>query len=273
MKKHLLLIPVILLILTGCGNIEGNSIAVGGSTSVQPLMKDIITDYMSENLDLNITYDGQGSSAGITGVIDGKYQVGTSSRELKKQEVDSGVTADVLAMDGIVIVLNAENPVNDLSIEEIYKIYTGEIVSWAKLGGAEQQISVIARDGNSGTREGFEEKIGFAGQMTRSALELSSNGEVTATVQSNKNAIGYASLGEVDPTDERIKIATVDGITPNSETILEGSYSVSRRFLMVYEDEYLTENSKKMISWISENKEHYAKEFGYVPVLGENNET
>ena len=174
-------------------------------------------------------YNPAGSGSGIKAVQEGRCDIGLSSRELKAEEKEAGLSGTVLAYDGIAIIVHPENPVSDLSLETIAKIYTGEITNWSELGGSDADIVLIGREADSGTRDGFE-SITDTEDACLYRQELTSTGDVITTVSQNPGAIGYASVASVKDT---VKAVTVDGVAPTEATIKDGSYVVQRPFVLV----------------------------------------
>ena len=179
---------------------------------------------------ITVNYTGSGSSAGVTGAQDGTCDIGLASRDLKDDE--TGVKAITVAKDGIAIIVNPNNPVADLSVEQIAQLATGEITNWADVGGTDGQVVFMGREAGSGTRDGFESITGTK-DTCKYQNELTSTGEVIAAVASNPNAIGYASLSAVDET---VKAITVGGVEPTEETVLDGSYAIQRNFNFIVSD-------------------------------------
>ncbi len=204
------------------------SISTDGSTSMEKVIMSLGEAFKIANPDVNFTYNPTGSGAGITAVTEGRCDIGLSSRSLKDDEKTAGLTETILAYDGIALIVNNENPVADLSLDDIAKIYTGEITNWKELGGNDATIVVIGREASSGTRDGFE---GITDTKDKCVYrqELTSTGDVITTVSQNPDAIGYASLASVKDSVKAIK---VDGITPSEETVKDGSYVVQRPFVL-----------------------------------------
>ena len=200
-----------------------------GSTSMEKVVKILSESFMQENSGVTINYNGSGSGTGIQSAVDGTCDLGLSSRELKDEEAANGAVAHVVALDGVAIVVNPANTVADLTVEQIAKIYTGEIADWSELGGAAGPIAVIGREAGSGTRGAFEEIVGVtdACQYTN---EYSSTGDVIGNVASNPNAIGYASLSALNDT---VKAVDVEGVECTEATVQDGTYAIQRPFLMV----------------------------------------
>lgn len=188
--------------------------------------------FTKANPDATFTYNPTGSGSGITAVSEGRCDIGLSSRALKDEEKSQGLVETTLALDGIAIIVNKENTVEDLSIDDIAKIYTGEITNWSEVGGEDADIVLIGREAGSGTRDGFESITGTS-DSCKYRQELTSTGDVITTVSSNPGAIGYASLAAVKDT---VKKVSVDGVEATEETVKDGSYKVQRPFVLVTKD-------------------------------------
>ena len=206
------------------------TVVTNGSTSMESVMGSLIEAFKEVQPDVQVQYTGSGSGAGITSAQDGTADIGLASRDLKDDE--TGVKQITVAKDGIAIIVNPENPVADLSIEQIAQIFTGEITNWSDLGGSDGQIVPIGREAGSGTRDGFESITGTEDACVYQN-ELTSTGEVIANVASNPNAIGYASLSAVDDT---VKALTVGGVAPSEETVLDGTFAIQRNFTFILSD-------------------------------------
>ena len=233
MKKIMTMVLALVLVLgmmsvASADNLSG-SVATDGSTSMEKVIGVLGESFMEMNPDVTFTYNPTGSGSGITAVSEGRCDIGLSSRALKDEEKESGLTETVLAYDGIAVIVNPENTISDLSVEDIAKIYTGEITNWKDLGGADAEIVVIGREAGSGTRDGFE-SITDTKEKCVYRQELTSTGDVITTVSQNPNAIGYASLSAVKDT---VKALTVGGVAPSEETVKDGSYVVQRPFVLV----------------------------------------
>ncbi len=205
------------------------TVSTDGSTSMEKVIGFLSEAYMEENPGVSVTYNPTGSGAGIMAVSEGRCDIGLSSRSLKEDEEKEGLTAQVVAIDGIAVVVNPENTVDDLTISQIAQIYTGEITDWAQVGGESGLIVPIGREAASGTRDGFESVTGTEDKC-KYTQELTSTGDVIQTVSSNPAAIGYASLAAVKDT---VKAVKVEGTAPTEETIQDGSYKLQRDFVMV----------------------------------------
>ncbi|MEE1535522.1 MAG: phosphate ABC transporter substrate-binding protein [Oscillospiraceae bacterium] len=249
MKKFLTLAltaVMALSLLTACGskndnsadtNTDGSStettlsgtVSTDGSTSMEKVINSLGESFMAMNKDVKFTYNPTGSGSGIQAVSEGRCDIGLSSRALKDDEKASGLVETVVALDGIAIVVNPENPVSDLDIDTIAKIYTGEITNWKDVGGNDAEIVLIGREAGSGTRDGFESITGTK-DACQYRQELTSTGDVINTVSQNPDAIGYASLSAVG---ESVKALTVGGVEATEATVKDGSYVVQRPFVLV----------------------------------------
>ncbi len=231
MKKIMAFIAAALaaVSLTGCAS--NSAVSTDGSTSMEKVIGSL-GEAFTNDTGIEVAYNPTGSSSGITAVKEGTCDIGLSSRDLKDDEKKSGLVAKVLAYDGIAIVVNPENPVSDLDLETIAKIYTGEITNWKDVGGNDAQIVVIGREAGSGTRDGFE-SITNTKEACKYRQELTSTGDVITTVSSNPDAIGYASVASVK---DSVKALTVGGVAANENTIKDGSYIIQRPFVLVTKD-------------------------------------
>lgn len=249
MKKFLTLAltaVMALSLLTACGSKNDNSadtntdgsntettlsgtVSTDGSTSMEKVINSLGESFMAMNKDVKFTYNPTGSGSGIQAVSEGRCDIGLSSRALKDDEKASGLVETVVALDGIAIVVNPENPVSDLDIDTIAKIYTGEITNWKDVGGNDAEIVLIGREAGSGTRDGFE-SITDTKDACQYRQELTSTGDVINTVSQNPDAIGYASLSAVG---DSVKALTVGGVDATEATVKDGSYVVQRPFVLV----------------------------------------
>ena len=249
MKKFLTLAltaVMALSLLTACGSKNDNSadtntdgsntettlsgtVSTDGSTSMEKVINSLGESFMAMNKDVKFTYNPTGSGSGIQAVSEGRCDIGLSSRALKDDEKASGLVETVVALDGIAIVVNPENPVSDLNIDTIAKIYTGEITNWKDVGGNDAEIVLIGREAGSGTRDGFE-SITDTKDACPYRQELTSTGDVINTVSQNPDAIGYASLSAVG---DSVKALTVGGVEATEATVKDGSYVVQRPFVLV----------------------------------------
>ena len=204
------------------------TVATDGSTSMEKVIGALGEAFMEANPDTTFTYNPTGSGSGIQAVQEGRCDIGLSSRALKDAEKEAGLTETVLAYDGIAMIVNPANPVEDLSLEQIADIYTGKITNWSEVGGNDSQIVLIGREAGSGTRGGFEEIVGVV-DACQYRQELSSTGDVITTVAQNPDAIGYASLAAVKDTVKALKVA---GVTPTEATVKDGTYPIQRPFVL-----------------------------------------
>ena len=205
------------------------TVATDGSTSMEKVIGALGEAFMEANSGVNFTYNPTGSGSGITAVSEGRCDIGLSSRALKDSEVASGLVGTVLAYDGIAMIVNPANTVEDLDIETIAKIYTGEITNWSEVGGADAEIVLVGREAGSGTRSGFEELTETVDKC-QYRQELTSTGDVITAVAQNPDAIGYASLASVKDSVKALKVA---GVTPSEETVKDGTYLIQRPFVLV----------------------------------------
>ncbi len=212
---------------TAAAKLSG-TVATDGSTSMEKVIGALGEAFMEANPDTTFTYNPTGSGSGIQAVQEGRCDIGLSSRALKDAEKEAGLTETVLAYDGIAMIVNPANPVEDLSLEQIADIYTGKITNWSEVGGNDSQIVLIGREAGSGTRGGFEEIAGVV-DACQYRQELSSTGDVITTVAQNPDAIGYASLAAVKDTVKALKVA---GVTPTEATVKDGTYTIQRPFVL-----------------------------------------
>ena len=205
------------------------TVSTDGSTSMEKVIGALGEAFMEANPDVTFTYNPTGSGTGIQAVAEGRCDIGLSSRALKEDEKASGLVETILSYDGIAIIVNPENPVNDLTLTQIADIYTGKITNWSEVGGSDAEIVLIGREAGSGTRSGFEEIVDVKDACLY-RQELSSTGDVIATVAQNPGAIGYASLASVKDT---VKAVQVEGVTPSEDTVKDGTYAIQRPFVLV----------------------------------------
>lgn len=233
MKRIVILILAALMAaaaLAGCGSTLGGSVSTNGSTSMEKVIGMLSEQFMADHADVTVTYDATGSGTGIEAAAAGSCDIGLASRALKDAEKEKGLVATTVALDGIAIIANENCPVDDLTVEQIAAIFTGEAASWSEFGG-EGDIACIGREAGSGTRDGFESITKTTDKCVLSQ-ELTSTGAVIAAVQSSANAIGYASFASVEG-QSGIKVLTVGGVACTAENILGGSYVIQRPFNLV----------------------------------------
>ena len=267
MKKFVTLITIVSLILTamtGCGKTVSGSVSTDGSTSMEKVIGALGEAFEENNSGVTFTYNPTGSGSGITAVAEGRCDIGLSSRNLKDEEKAQGLTETILALDGIAVIVNPDNPVNDLDLETIGRIYRGEITNWKDIGGNDLEIVLIGREAGSGTRDGFE-SITDTEDVCKYRQELTSTGDVITTVAGNPAAIGYASLASVKET---VKALSVSGIMPTEETVKDGSYVVQRPFVLVTRSNVeLSEAAQKFFDYITSSEANeIISSAGAVPV-------
>ena len=244
------------LLLAACGGDEqeagsatnsgGETIAISGSTSVGPLAEKLAAEH-SEQTDVKIEVNQIGSSAGITNVINGVSDIGMSSRDLKDEEA-AQLDQTIIAYDGIVVVAHPSNPVKDITMEQVKQIFTGEVTNWKQLGGKDMEIVVVSREDGSGSRDAFQEIVGYeSGQLIRNAIVASGNGNIKTTVATNKHAVGFISFEYVDET---ISTFNINGVEPSADNVLNNSYDLARPFLFVHTEEALTQQGQQFIDFI-----------------------
>lgn len=231
--KNLLVSSLVAVLLTGCSNTDDSklsgTVTVGGSTSVEGVILSAIEVFNEENPSVTITYNPTGSSTGVKSASSGDYDIGLASRDVKESEVNEyKVKGTVFAIDGIAIVINNENPINDLTVAQIAGISDGSITNWKEVGGLDSPIVLIGREAGSGTRDGFESIVKVDNCVYNQ--ELTSTGAIIGAVSQNPNAIGYASLSSVS---EEVKLIAVEGVIPSDETIKDGTYKIQRNFNFV----------------------------------------
>lgn len=205
------------------------TVATDGSTSMEEVIGALGEQFMADNSGVSVTYNPTGSGAGIEAVSNGSCDIGLASRALTDDEKAGGLTETIVALDGIAVIVNAENPVSDLTLEQIASIYTGAVTDWSEFGSDAGAIAVIGRESGSGTRDGFESITGTEDQCVL-AQELSSTGAVIEAVRTTPGAIGYASLSAVQD-QKGITVLTVGGVAPSEATVLDGSYAIQRPFV------------------------------------------
>ena len=276
-RKSLKLLCTALLIsmaggvVTGCGiSKEGNSsktvtISISGSTSVGPLMEKVAEKYEGDNSNVSIEINQVGSSAGIKDIINGVSELGMSSRELKAEE-ESQVKSNIIAYDGIAIIINKNNPIKNISLDQIKGIYTGEITNWNQIdGGKDAPIVIVSREEGSGTRDAFQEIVGYKSEELKADAMISNgNGGIKETVASNKNAVGFVSF---EYLDDKVNIVNVENVEPKADLVKSGEYKISRQFLLVNKDGALSEDGQKFIDFIlSDEGQTIVKKNKLIPI-------
>ena len=257
-----------LALLAGCGNQTNNdnannggdsadnggaaavsgTVSTDGSTSMEKVIGALSESYMAVNKDVTVNYNPTGSGAGITAVQEGTCDIGLSSRALKDEEKAAGLQETVLAYDGIAIIVHTDNPVSDLTLEQIAQLYTVELTNWKDVGGNDAQVVLIGREAASGTRDGFESITGTKDKC-QYRQELTSTGDVITAVSQNPDAIGYASLASIK---DSVKALNVDGVTPSEASVKDGSYKVQRPFVLVtVEGKALSEAAQSFFDYVT----------------------
>ena len=207
--------------------LSGN-VATGGSTSMKNVIAALTEGFTEVEPGVTVSYDPTGSGAGITGATDKTLDIGLSSRALKDDE-KADVEGTTIALDGIAIIVNNASKVEDLTVDQLKQMFTGEITNWSEVGGDDGEIVLIGREAGSGTRDGFESIVDVK-DSCKYAQELTATGAVISAVEANPLAIGYASLSAVGDT---VKMVTVGGVECSEETVKDGSYEVQRPFVFV----------------------------------------
>lgn len=227
---------------------RSDSVILLGSTSMEAIMGALAEQFGQEHQGVTISVEGGGSGAGVEAAANGTAHIGLASRELREEERSKGITGTTLALDGIAIIVNADNPVSNLTMEQIAAIYTGQISNWSQVGGAQLAIAAVGREAGSGTREGFESITGTGNACVLSQAPTS-NGAVIQSVRSNPHAIGYVSLSTAEG-QKGIKILAVEGVLPSEDTIQAGAYPIQRPFLLITrQGTDLTPQAQAFLDW------------------------
>ena len=251
-------------LVVGCGSgssEEQGKITISGSTSVGPTME-VLAEAYEKNNDIKIEIQQVGSSAGIKNTMEGTSDLGMASRDLKDEEAQS-VEGTQMAIDGIAVVTNTANKVEDLTMDQVRDIFTGKITNWKEVGGEDSEIVVISREEGSGTRDGFQEILGFESEELIKTAQISDgSGNIKSTVAGNKNAISYISFGYLDDTLNDVKI---DGVEANDDNVVAGKYPISRPFLILNKKDGLSEAAQAFVDFIlSEEGQNIVAEEGFI---------
>lgn len=243
---------------------EAYTLAISGSTSVGPLAEKLAARYQEQH-NINIEINQIGSSAGITNATNGVSEIGMSSRDLKEEEIANGLVEEIIAYDGIVVITHPTNKVKDLTMEQVKQIFTGEVTNWKELGGDDMEIVVVSREDGSGSRDAFQEILGYSsGELIRNAIVASGNGNIKTTVATNKHAVGFISFEYIDDSIQPVKI---NGVEATAENVLNGAYQLSRPFLFVYKTDNLSDEGKQFIDFIlSSEGQKVVAEAGVIPL-------
>lgn len=247
--------------LAACGNPDASNdttgaalsgtISLNGSTSMEKVVGSLSEAFMEENSGVTITYDATGSGTGIESARNGSCDIGLASRNLKESE--TGLKAVVVALDGIAIIVNADNGVADLTLQQVSDIFTGKISNWSEVGGTDLEIACIGRESGSGTRDGFESITGTEDACMLSQ-ELTSTGAVITAVGSSENAIGYVSLSAVEGQSD-VRAVMVDGVVCSEDTVKDGSYAIQRPFnLVISESATLSDAAQAFIDFATSDE-------------------
>ena len=274
-KKVLALLSSTILVAglaVGCGSNSGvdaksdkeTKVTVSGSTSVGSPMEKLAEAFEGKNSGVKVEVQQLGSSAGIKNAIEGVSEIGMSSRDLKDEEKSSGLKETIIATDGIAVITNKANKVTDLTLDQVKDIYTGKITNWKEVGGEDAPIVVVSREDGSGTRDGFQEKVGFESEeLIKDAQISDGSGNIKSTVEGNVNAIGYISFGYVD---EAVNAVKVDGVEINHETVANTEYVIARPFILVNKDG-ISDNAQALIDFIlSDEGQSILEEKGFIRV-------
>jgi len=269
MKKFMSVLAVALMVMAMAGMALAGEVVIKGSTTVLPIAQAAAEKFMEANPDIKLTVSGGGSGNGIKAIIDGTTDVADASRFIKDSEVKAAFEKGVypvpfaVAMDALLPVVHPSNPVTDLSIEQLRKIYMGEIKNWKDVGGPSLAIAVVGRDTSSGTYETWEEKVMNKERVTERALIVASNGAMVQTVAQNKLAIGYIGLGYLN---DSVKALKTEGVMGSNETALNGEYPVSR-YLFMFTNGWPTGDTGKFINFVmSKAGQEIVAGTGYVPM-------
>ena len=251
MKKILtivLALACVAMLFAACGTKESGAVSTDGSTSMEKVIGALGESFMQKYEGTTFTYNPTGSGSGIKAVQAGTCDIGLASRNLKDEEKSSGLKQTVLAYDGIAIIVHPDNPVSDLDVDTIAKIYTGEITNWKDVGGNDAEIVLIGREAGSGTRDGFESITGTEGNC-KYRQELTSTGDVITTVSQNPDAIGYASLAALK---DSVKVLKVGGVEPTEASVKDGSYVIQRPFVLVtVEGKELSKTAQEFFDYVT----------------------
>ena len=272
--KTAFLMMAIVAMLSGCANnsesdkqnsnSSHSTIPISGSTSVGPLAEKLAAKYKEQD-NAKIEINQIGSSAGITNAMNGVSEIGMSSRDLKEEEKANDLQEVVIAYDGIVVVTHPSNKVKNLTLDQVKQIFTGKVTNWSEVGGDDMEIVVVSREDGSGSRDAFQEIVGYgSGELIKNSIIASGNGNIKTTVANNKHAVGFISFEYIDDSISTMKI---DGVEATAENVLQKKYSLSRPFLFVYKEESLTGAGQKFIDFIlSEEGQKIAAEAGAIPI-------
>ncbi|MDR3139163.1 MAG: phosphate ABC transporter substrate-binding protein [Treponema sp.] len=225
------------------------TVTVAGSTSVNPLMELLVADYAKVRGNVKFNISATGSGDGIKAVPAETAEIGMSSRELTPTEIGTGIETHLIAIDGIAVIVNNNNPISDLTLDQIRSVYTGEITDWSALGGGKTgKIAVVSREPGSGTRGAFEEIVKFQDKLVKGAIEFDGTGAVKAEISRNVDAVGYISLGSIDAS---VKALSVGGIKAETANVVNSTYKIARPFLLLTKQgKALNLETRSFLDWI-----------------------
>lgn len=249
---------------------QAKEINVSGSTSVARLMDVLAEQYNATQNETYIAVQGVGSTAGVTLVKKGVSEIGMSSRYLTEAEQSSDLTVQPFAYDGLAVIVNHANSIIDISREQLYQVYKGNITNWKQLGGADKPIAVVTREASSGSRYSFESLLGLTkvindklvSDINPTNLVVNSNSMVKTIVTNNPHAIGFVSEGSVDRS---VKELTFEGVSPSQENIASGKYELSRPFILLFKTEKISEEAKKFVEYVhTPQAKSFIEQYGYI---------
>ena len=266
------------ILLTGCVKKEksvsdetsgySGSYAFGGSTTLMPIFEAAIEEFTEIYPEVSISYDALGSSAGVKGVIAGTYSLGAASRELKESEINNGAEYTTVALDGVAVIVNKKSvPLDNLTIDQLIGIYSGEITNWKELGGPDNEIVVFNRDEASGTRSAFSELT--IEKKNKSFLPeagiVTSNGDMVSKIGATPYSVGYCGFGYL-AKDPGTKGVSINGIAPTEENVINGTFPISRPLNVVYKRE-LAETEKAFLDYLlSEDGQKIVGDLKFIPL-------
>lgn len=242
--------------ITGCGSKKASgTISLAGSTSMEKVCESLMEGFMEKNPGITVTTEYTGSGAGLESLAAGSVDIGNASRHVKDSEAEKGIVENVIALDGIAVIVDSKNTVTALTSEELTNIYTGAVTNWSELGGKDEAIVVIGRENGSGTRDAFEELLGVKDKCAY-AQELDSTGAVLAKVSATEGAIGYVSL---DVVDNSVVAVSLNGVEATEANILAGTYALQRPFVMATKGE-ISKQNELVKTWFDYIKSDEGKE-------------
>lgn len=263
---------MLLLGAGGCARSGGNTeqVIVTGSTTILPITEEARESFEAANPGASVLVSGLGSSAGIEAVSTGTSDIGTSSRDLKEEEETLGLVDIPIAFDGIAVIVNPDNPVEELTLDQLRDIFAGKITNWNQVGGEDREIDLVNRDEASGTREAFNKIVmGDESRFDRYAVVLPGTGQVRDVVARTPSAVGYISVGFVEPrfTDTRVKALRIEGVVPSEATVASKEYPIARTLHFFTKGE-ATGLTKEFIDYVlsDEVQKGVVVEAGFVPV-------